>query len=73
MISYSLPENARLETMILRRPVSPRRQLAPGDSKSRYLRNYCINVGRASEIWHGLSFAPFPFLPSGSSSLIRRR
>lgn len=35
---------------------TPRQQLALGYSKIRYLRNYCINVGRASEIQHGLSF-----------------
>lgn len=50
------------ETTILRRPVLSRRQLALGYSKIRYLRNYCINVGRASEIWHGLSFPPSSFL-----------
>jgi len=45
--------------------ISRRRQLAPGDSKIRYLRNYCINVGRAPEIWHGSSRLPPPAPLSG--------
>lgn len=57
-LENALPRKVGAETTILRRPVPPRRQLAPRYSKIRYLRNYCINVGRASEIWHGLLSRP---------------
>lgn len=61
----TLSREVDAEPTILRRrhPLTSRRQLAPGYSKIRYLRNYCINLERASEIWHGLSllcFSPIP-------------
>lgn len=61
-LENALPRKVRAETTIFRRPVPSRRQLAPGYSKIRYLRNYCINVGRASEIWHGAR--PSPYRPA---------